>query len=61
MEDFAGDEMKKLVVGRGREKMGLGYEKDFGEGKEGLVRFEGMVKNLEGGYGERGCGGMGEL
>ncbi|WP_248929469.1 excinuclease ABC subunit UvrA [Paenibacillus hamazuiensis] len=41
------EHMKKLLYGTGGEKVRFRYENDFGQSKEALVPFEGIIHNLE--------------
>lgn len=55
------EQMKKLLYGTGGERVRFQYENDFGQKKEAMVPFEGIVPNLERRYRETGSDGIREF
>ncbi|WP_150270398.1 excinuclease ABC subunit UvrA [Paenibacillus tepidiphilus] len=55
------EQMNKLMYGTGSEKIRFRYENDFGQRKEALVAFEGIVPNLERRYRETASEGIREF
>jgi excinuclease ABC subunit A len=55
------DQMVKLLHGTGEEKIRFKYENDFGQRKEALVTFEGIIPNLERRYRETASDGIREF
>lgn len=45
--DLTPEQMKKLLLGTGGEKVRFRYENDMGHRKEAMVPFEGIIHNLE--------------
>ncbi|OPH00377.1 hypothetical protein B2I21_00245, partial [Chryseobacterium mucoviscidosis] len=46
VEDLPAEHMNKLLQGTGTEIVRLRYDYDFGQRKEAMVTFEGIVNNL---------------
>ncbi|WP_039834739.1 excinuclease ABC subunit UvrA [Paenibacillus sonchi] len=55
------DHMNKLLNGTGSEKIRFRYENDFGQRKDALVAFEGIIPNLERRYRETASDGIREF
>ncbi|OKP90650.1 excinuclease ABC subunit A [Paenibacillus sp. P3E] len=55
------EHMQKLLNGRGSEKIRFRYENDFGQRKDTLVVFEGIIPNLERRYRETSSDGIREF
>lgn len=55
------DQMEKLLYGTGDQKIRFHYENDFGQRKEALVTFEGIIPNLERRYRETASEGIREF
>ena len=55
------EHMTKLLHGTGIEKIRFRYENDFGQRKEGLVAFEGIIPNLERRYRDTASEGIREF
>jgi len=47
VSELSAEQMKKLLLGTGGERVRFLYENDFGHRKEAYVPFEGIVNNLE--------------
>lgn len=47
VSELTAEQMKKLLLGTGGERVRFLYENDFGHRKEAFVPFEGIVNNLE--------------
>jgi excinuclease ABC subunit A len=47
VNELAAEQMKVLLYGTGGEKIRFQYENDFGQRKDAMVPFEGIVRNLE--------------
>ncbi|RAV17436.1 excinuclease ABC subunit UvrA [Paenibacillus contaminans] len=60
VKEFTAEQMKILMYGTGGEKVRFRYENDFGQSKEALVPFEGIVRNLERRYRDTGSDGIRE-
>lgn len=60
VKEFTAEQMKILMYGTGGEKVRFRYENDFGQTKEALVPFEGIVRNLERRYRDTGSDGIRE-
>ncbi|WP_409343804.1 excinuclease ABC subunit UvrA [Paenibacillus sp. MBLB4367] len=60
VRELSAEQMKVLMYGTGGEKVRFRYENDFGQTKEALVPFEGIVRNLERRYRETGSDGIRE-
>lgn len=58
VEKLPEGQMKILLYGTGGEKIRFHYDNDFGQHKEALVPFEGIVRNLERRYRETGSDGI---
>ncbi|MDO7906622.1 excinuclease ABC subunit UvrA [Paenibacillus sp. JX-17] len=54
------EQMNKLLRGTGDQKIRFRYENDFGQRKEAMVSFEGIIPNLERRYRETGSEGIRE-
>ncbi|MBY0118872.1 excinuclease ABC subunit UvrA [Paenibacillus xylanexedens] len=61
VEDLPAEQMNKLLQGTGTEKIRFRYENDFGQRKEALVTFEGIVNNLERRYRDTASEGIREF
>ncbi|WP_438348897.1 excinuclease ABC subunit UvrA [Paenibacillus sp. FA6] len=61
VSEFTPDQMSKLLYGTGEEKIRFKYENDFGQRKEALVTFEGVIPNLERRYRETASDGIREF
>ena len=61
VSEFTPDQMNKLLYGTGEEKIRFKYENDFGQRKEALVTFEGVIPNLERRYRETASDGIREF
>lgn len=61
VETLTEEQMKILLYGTGGEKIRFQYENDFGQRKDALVPFEGIVRNLERRYRETGSDGIREF
>lgn len=55
------DQMNKLLYGTGSEKIRFRYENDFGQKKDALVAFEGIISNLERRYRDTASEGIREF
>jgi excinuclease ABC subunit A len=55
------DHMNKLLNGTGSEKVRFKYENDFGQKKDAMVAFEGIIPNLERRYRETASDGIREF
>ncbi|WP_379157405.1 excinuclease ABC subunit UvrA [Paenibacillus sp. sgz5001063] len=55
------EHMEKLLNGTGSEKIRFRYENDFGQRKDALVAFEGIIPNLERRYRETASDGIREF
>ncbi|MCL6601805.1 MAG: excinuclease ABC subunit UvrA [Paenibacillus sp.] len=55
------DHMNKLLNGTGSEKIRFRYENDFGQKKDAMVAFEGIIPNLERRYRETASDGIREF
>ncbi|MGN7761986.1 excinuclease ABC subunit UvrA [Paenibacillus sp. 22594] len=55
------EHMQKLLNGTGSEKIRFRYENDFGQRKDALVAFEGIIPNLERRYRETASDGIREF
>ncbi|MEK5419694.1 excinuclease ABC subunit A [Paenibacillus odorifer] len=55
------DHMNKLLNGTGSEKVRFRYENDFGQKKDAMVAFEGIIPNLERRYRETASDGIREF
>ncbi|AIQ71293.1 excinuclease ABC subunit UvrA [Paenibacillus graminis] len=55
------EHMNKLLNGTGSEKIRFRYENDFGQRKDALVAFEGIIPNLERRYRETASDGIREF
>jgi len=55
------DHMEKLLHGTGSEKVRFRYENDFGQKKDAMVAFEGIIPNLERRYRETASDGIREF
>ncbi|MDT3428111.1 excinuclease ABC subunit A [Paenibacillus forsythiae] len=55
------EQMNKLLHGTGSEKIHFRYENDFGQRKEAMVPFEGIIPNLERRYRETASDGIREF
>ncbi|MDQ0192110.1 excinuclease ABC subunit UvrA [Paenibacillus wynnii] len=55
------DHMSKLLNGTGSEKIRFRYENDFGQKKDAMVAFEGIIPNLERRYRETASDGIREF
>lgn len=55
------EQMNKLLNGTGSEKIRFRYENDFGQKKDALVAFEGIIPNLERRYRETASDGIREF
>ncbi|KUP23918.1 excinuclease ABC subunit UvrA [Paenibacillus sp. DMB5] len=55
------DQMNKLLYGTGNEKIRFRYENDFGQKKDALVAFEGIIPNLERRYRDTASEGIREF
>lgn len=55
------DHMNKLLHGTGSEKVRFRYENDFGQKKDAMVAFEGIIPNLERRYRETASDGIREF
>lgn len=47
VKELTAEQMKVLLYGTGGEKIRFQYENDFGQRKDAMVPFEGIVRNLE--------------
>ncbi|UNK18032.1 excinuclease ABC subunit UvrA [Paenibacillus sp. N3/727] len=54
------DQMNKLLYGTGSQKVHFKYENDFGQRKEAMVTFEGIIPNLERRYRDTNSDGIRE-
>ncbi|MFC3750527.1 excinuclease ABC subunit UvrA [Paenibacillus sp. GCM10012306] len=61
VSELAADQMDKLLNGTGSEKIRFRYENDFGQKKDALVAFEGIIPNLERRYRETASDGIREF
>ncbi|UQZ33783.1 excinuclease ABC subunit UvrA [Paenibacillus sp. PK3_47] len=55
------DQMNKLLYGTGSEKIRFKYENDFGQRKDAMVAFEGIIPNLERRYRDTASEGIREF
>lgn len=55
------EHMNKLLHGTGSEKIRFRYENDFGQRKDALVAFEGIIPNLERRYRDTASEGIREF
>lgn len=55
------EQMNKLLYGTGSEKIRFRYENDFGQRKDALVAFEGIIPNLERRYRDTASEGIREF
>lgn len=55
------DQMNKLLYGTGSEKIRFRYENDFGQRKDAMVAFEGIIPNLERRYRDTASEGIREF
>ncbi|MBY0009516.1 excinuclease ABC subunit UvrA [Paenibacillus typhae] len=55
------EQMNKLLYGTGSEKIRFRYENDFGQKKDALVAFEGIIPNLERRYRDTASEGIREF
>ncbi|WP_397361814.1 excinuclease ABC subunit UvrA, partial [Paenibacillus sp.] len=55
------EQMNKLLHGTGSEKVRFKYENDFGQKKDAMVAFEGIIPNLERRYRETASDGIREF
>lgn len=60
VSELGKEQMQKLLYGTGGEKVRFKYENDFGQRKEAMVAFEGIVHNLERRYRETFSDGIRE-
>lgn len=60
VSELTKEQMQKLLNGTGGEKIRFRYENDFGQKKEAMVAFEGIVHNLERRYRETFSDGIRE-
>lgn len=60
VSELSKEQMNKLLYGTGGEKVRFKYENDFGQRKEAMVAFEGIVHNLERRYRETFSDGIRE-
>lgn len=58
---LAPEQMNKLLYGTGSEKIRFRYENDFGQKKDALVAFEGIIPNLERRYRDTASEGIREF
>ncbi|MFP4975317.1 excinuclease ABC subunit UvrA [Paenibacillus sp. CN-4] len=61
VSSLSAEHMKKLLHGTGNEKIRFKYENDFGQRKEAMVAFEGIIPNLERRYRETASEGIREF
>ncbi|MFF2912177.1 excinuclease ABC subunit UvrA [Paenibacillus sp. NPDC057934] len=61
VSELTPDHMEKLLNGTGSEKIRFRYENDFGQKKDALVAFEGIIPNLERRYRETASDGIREF
>ncbi|OBZ07850.1 excinuclease ABC subunit A [Bacillus sp. FJAT-27264] len=61
VSELTPDHMDKLLNGTGSEKIRFRYENDFGQKKDALVAFEGIIPNLERRYRETASDGIREF
>ncbi|QWU15825.1 excinuclease ABC subunit A [Paenibacillus sophorae] len=61
VSELTPEHMNKLLHGTGSEKIHFRYENDFGQRKEAMVPFEGIIPNLERRYRETASDGIREF
>ena len=61
VSDLTSEHMNKLLHGTGSEKIRFRYENDFGQKKDAMVAFEGIIPNLERRYRETASDGIREF
>ncbi|MEK4483313.1 excinuclease ABC subunit UvrA [Paenibacillus sp. FSL R5-0876] len=61
VSSLTSDHMNKLLNGTGSEKVRFRYENDFGQKKDAMVAFEGIIPNLERRYRETASDGIREF
>lgn len=61
VQDLSEEHMKTILYGTGKDKIRFRYENDFGQRKEALVTFEGIIPNLERRYKETASDGIREF
>ncbi|AKG36523.1 excinuclease ABC subunit UvrA [Paenibacillus durus] len=61
VSELTPEQMNKLLHGTGSEKIHFRYENDFGQRKEAMVPFEGIIPNLERRYRETASDGIREF
>ena len=61
VSSLSSDHMNKLLYGTGSEKVRFRYENDFGQKKDAMVAFEGIIPNLERRYRETASDGIREF
>ncbi|NGM82371.1 excinuclease ABC subunit UvrA [Paenibacillus sp. 7124] len=61
VSELSPEHMNKLLNGTGSEKIRFRYENDFGQRKEALVPFEGIIPNLQRRYRETASDGIREF
>lgn len=61
VSSLAPEQMNKLLHGTGSEKIRFRYENDFGQKKDALVAFEGIIPNLERRYRDTASEGIREF
>lgn len=61
VQDLGEEHMKTILYGTGKDKIRFRYENDFGQRKEALVTFEGIIPNLERRYKETASDGIREF
>ncbi|MBY9077535.1 excinuclease ABC subunit UvrA [Paenibacillus sp. HN-1] len=59
--ELTAEQMDKLLHGTGSERIRFKYENDFGQSKEAMVPFEGIIPNLERRYRETASEGIREF
>lgn len=61
VSELTPEQMNKLLQGTGSERIRFKYENDFGQSKEAMVPFEGIIPNLERRYRETASEGIREF
>ncbi|AIQ65812.1 excinuclease ABC subunit A [Paenibacillus stellifer] len=61
VSELTPEQMNKLLHGTGTERIRFKYENDFGQSKEAMVPFEGIIPNLERRYRETASEGIREF
>ncbi|WP_379135483.1 excinuclease ABC subunit UvrA [Paenibacillus sp. sgz500958] len=61
VSELTPEQMAKLLHGTGNEKIRFRYENDFGQKKDAMVAFEGIIPNLERRYRETASEGIREF